>query len=244
MKVRESFAHEASKPDKNEKPKPPKNVRQSSAAEQSAATSKTRETDSPQKNEAKFASILTSSLKTQKPVGQREDPSEERRDDQKRERKHSAQEKTVGERLIENGDAEGNGSFGGQNSFGTGSNINQTALSQAFAARSILHIADLERLISTIRTHTNLKGRRETIIKLKNSVLEGLQVRVLTDPAANVKIEFLASNEKVRQQIEENSEELAEIIRGRGIDLESIQTRVDSSDSDDRDAFFAETQNF
>jgi len=230
MKVRESFALEASKPDKNEKPKPPKNVRRNSAAEQSTATSKSQETDSPQKNEAKFASVLTSSLKTQKPVGQREDPSEERRDDQKRERKQSTQEKTVGERLIENGETERNGSFGGQNGFGTGSDINQTALSQAFAARSILHIADLERLISTIRTQTNLKGSRETIIKLKNSVLDGLQVRVSTDPNAKVKIEFLAANEKVRQQIEENSTELAEIIRGRGIDLESIQTSIAQSE--------------
>lgn len=231
MKVKESYAHQASKPEKNEKPKPPKNVRQNSTAEQSAATSRKGETNSTQKGEAKFASILSSSVKTQKPVQQSEDQSEERRDDQRRDRKNSANEKGTGNHLIENGEAEKSGSFGGQSGFGTGSNVNQTALSEAFAARSILHIADLERLISTIRAQSNLKGRREIIIKLKHSVLAGLQVKVLTDPSQKVQIEFLAANEKVRKQIEENSDELAGIIRGRGIDLESIQTSVGSSDS-------------
>jgi len=66
-------------------------------------------------------------------------------------------------------------------------------------------------------------------LQLKRSVLEGLQVKILTDPAARVQIEFLAANEKVRSQIESHSQELAEILRGRGINLGMLKTTVESS---------------
>jgi len=47
-----------------------------------------------------------------------------------------------------------------------------------------------------------------------------------------VQIEFLAANEKVRSQIEDHSEELANILRGRGINLQSLRTTLDFNEQD------------
>lgn len=242
MKVKESYWREAAKEDKNEKPNWTDKTQRQTFAEQTAdAASKLRQTDSPLKDEMKFANILQSAAKLQKPDQRHDDSSEDRRDDQKKEKKTGAQEKdSAADHLAENGRAGKYDSFGGQagggQGFGMGGNINQAGLSENFAARSILHIADLERLVSIIRTQINLGGQREIILQLKRSVLEGLQVKILTDPAARVQIEFLAANEKVRQQIESHSQELAGILRGRGINLETLKTTIDSGSRQDGEA--------
>jgi len=167
MKVKESFWHEASKADKNDKPNwANEKTRRQTFAEQSDAAGKLRQTDSPLKDEMKFTNILESSAKLQKPNQQQDNSSDERSDDQKKEKKHAA-EKDAADNLAENGkagkyDSPGGqtGGGGGQGGFGMGGNVNQLSLNENFAARSILHIADLERLVSTIRTQLSLGGKR------------------------------------------------------------------------------------
>jgi hypothetical protein len=250
MKIKENYLHEALKADKNDKPSRNDEARRQNSVEHSDTANKFRQTDSPVKDEMKFANILQSSAKLQKNQ-QQEDSSEERRDDQKRDKKHAAHEKDSLETLAAEGKIEQFESFGGQSGgqsgFGTGGNVGGLNLSDNFAARSILHIADLERLISTIRTQITLSGKREIILQLKRSVMDGLQVKIVTEQGAKVQIEFLAANEKMRSQIENHSEELAGILRGRGINLGTLTTSLapdnqnDESFSDNKDKFQLES---
>ena len=232
MKVKESYWHEAAKADKNRQSGRTNDPARRSqfSSEQASAANKNRQTDSPLKDEAKFAAILESSAKPQKNQRQEDSGDEQRRDDRRKEKKHAAEKDSAEQLLVSDGKTEKNESYGGQaggggqNSFGA--NIGQLNLSENFAARSILHIADLERLVSAVRSQINLGGRREIILQLKRSVLEGLQVKITTDPAARVQIEFLAASEKSRAKIAEHSGELREILSGRGVNIGSLSASL------------------
>ena len=82
------------------------------------------------------------------------------------------------------------------------------------AARSILHIADLERIVSTIRTET-FQNHKQVVIALKNSVLQGLQIRLTIAENGKLKAEFLALDEQIKKQLERRKKELSEILHNR-----------------------------
>lgn len=237
MKVKESFWHEAAKADKNDRPNRANDAtrQHQSTIEQSNAANKSRQSDSALKEETKFSSFLESPAKLQKPNQRQEDSGEQRGEDRKKDKKHVGKEKdsseigAASEDKTERYESSGGQAGGGQSGFGTGAQIGQLNLSENFAARSILHIADLERLVSTVRSQINLGGRREIVLQLKRSVLDGLQVKISTDEAARVTVEFLAANESVRSQINSHSEELAGILRGRGINLGSLSAALDTN---------------
>ena len=237
MKINPSHQNDESEAKKNNKPNWQSERRRRELNGESNADVKYRLTESPLKEETKFVNILESAAKPQKLKQTGEDSSREQRDDDKKDKKQSvsesdSSENRAGNDRIERHNSSSGGGFGGSSGFGEGS-VNQTInLSENFAARSILHIADLERMISTIRTQTKLGGKREIYLELKHSVLEGLKVKITTDTAAQVQIEFLAANEKVRSQIENHSEELAGILRGRGINLQSLRTTLDFNEQD------------
>lgn len=234
MKIKVNYLNDTSNANKNDKPNWASETRRRTHLDESESASKNKQTESPLKEEMKFANILTSTAKLNKSNQRDEDSSDSRREDEKKERlrdKESA-DSAASDGKTEKYDSSGGGQYGGQGGFGERGNIANLNLSEAFAARSILHIADLERLISTIRAQSQLGGRREIILQLKRSVLEGLQVKITTDPTTKVQIEFLAANEKVRSEVEKHSEELAGILRGRGINLETLKTTV-RSDSDE-----------
>lgn len=240
MKIKENYLHEALRAEKNDKPEAGNNVRRNAPPEQSAETAnKFRPADSTVKDEMKFANLLESPAKVQKPGQHRDESGDERRDDQKKESaKRETREKDNADKATKDGATEkyesAGGQTGGQGGFGTGgSAAGNLNLNENFAARSILHIADLERLVSTVRTQIGLGGKREVILQLKHSVLEGLQIKISTAPDAKVQIEFLAADPNTRRQIEKHAAELANILRGRGINLETLKTTVDSNASGD-----------
>ncbi len=240
MKIKENYLHDALKTDKNDKSNSKENVRRQPPAEHSDAANKLRQTNSPLKDEMKFASLLETPAKLPK-LNQRQDSGDERRDDEKNDKKAEMREKDSAENLAgdsktENYESAGGQAGGGQSGFGMQGQVGGLNLNENFAARSILHIADLERLISTVRTQTALGGRREVILQLKRSVLEGLSVRITTGEGARVQIEFLAANEKVRSQIESHAEELAGILRGRGVNLETLKTSVSTGDRENKNS--------
>lgn len=103
----------------------------------------------------------------------------------------------------------------------------------ATGARAILHIADLERIVSAVRTQTLASGAREVTLEMRRSVLEGLRVKLSIDGSGRVSAEFIASSERVRAQLDARAPELAEILRSRGVNLASLRTTVgaDASDS-------------
>lgn len=101
-------------------------------------------------------------------------------------------------------------------------------------ARMILHIADLERIVSAVRTQTVAGGVREVTIELRRSVLEGLRVKLGSDGAGRVTAEFIAASERVRAQVDARASELADLMRSRGINLAEVRASVGDSGSDSR----------
>jgi hypothetical protein len=101
-------------------------------------------------------------------------------------------------------------------------------------ARMILHIADLERIVSAVRTQTVAGGVREVTIELRRSVLEGLRVKLSTDNGGRVTAEFIAASERVRAQVDARASELAELMRSRGINLAEVRAGVGDSGADSR----------
>lgn len=82
------------------------------------------------------------------------------------------------------------------------------------AARSILHVADLERIIATIRAE-NFQNQKQITIALKNSVLEGLQIKLTVTENGKLKAEFLALNKQIKSRLERRKKELSEILHNR-----------------------------
>lgn len=103
-----------------------------------------------------------------------------------------------------------------------------TPASGETAARAILHVADLERIVSAVRAQAVESGRQVVTIELRRSVLEGLKVRLSTDSVGRVTAEFVAASEHVRTQLEARAGELAELLRGRGVNLASLRTNVET----------------
>lgn len=238
MKINPHHWKENADDRKSSRPSRAAEARRADAENDARQAAKSKQLDAPLKDELKFAGILKSATNPQKLKQADEDASQQRREDDKENKKRSDAQKDSADSVSNNDRVEKFNQFGGGNSggggFGAGGNVNQTFnLSDNFAARSILHIADLERMISAIRSQTRLGGKREIYLSLKRSVLEGLQVKITTDEAARVQIEFLAADEKVRSQIENHAAELSEILRGRGINLQSLTTIVNAETSGD-----------
>ncbi|MEO6590596.1 MAG: hypothetical protein ABIP06_14975 [Pyrinomonadaceae bacterium] len=138
------------------------------------------------------------------------------------------------EKLKQRDHNKGDGDDGGENDqenpamftslglFGNGKVVNENSIP---AARSILHVADLERIVSTLRTiETN--NSKQVLIVLKNSVLEGLQIKLTVDENGKLKAEFLALNEKFKEQLKARKNELSEIFKNRGVKFQHLEIKT------------------
>jgi hypothetical protein len=85
---------------------------------------------------------------------------------------------------------------------------------KAPAARSILHVADLERIVSSVRAET-FQNQKQVVIALKNSVLQGLQIKLTLTENGKIKAEFLALDKQVEKQLNQRKRELSEILKNR-----------------------------
>ncbi|MBV8858993.1 MAG: flagellar hook-length control protein FliK [Acidobacteria bacterium] len=103
-----------------------------------------------------------------------------------------------------------------------------SAVCDTSSARAILHVADLERIVSAVRAQLVEGGRRVVTIELRRSVLEGLKVKLTADGGGRVTAEFVAASERVRTQIDARAGELAELLRGRGVNLAALRTGVET----------------
>jgi hypothetical protein len=103
-----------------------------------------------------------------------------------------------------------------------------TAAGEPSAARSILHVADLERIVSAVRAQLVDGGRHVVTIEMRRSVLEGLKVTLSADGGGRVTAEFIAASERVRSQLDARAAELAELLRGRGVNLAALRTSVEA----------------
>lgn len=179
-----------------------------------------------------FASVLEEVTRPRERAGADEEGDAETFESKSRERAESEPEAGRREER-QGGDAGGDASGGGFEQRGA---VREAAAgSDAAGARSILHIADLERIVSAVRAQTLAGGVREVTIDLRRSVLEGLRVRLTLDGAGRVAAEFVAGSERVRAQVEARAAELAEVMRSRGLNLTSLRASV-GADASGRDA--------
>jgi hypothetical protein len=103
-----------------------------------------------------------------------------------------------------------------------------SAIGETTSARAILHVADLERIVSAVRAQVVEGGRHVVTIELRRSVLEGLKVKLTADGGGRVTAEFIAASERVRSHLDARAGELAELLRGRGVNLAALRTGVES----------------
>ncbi|CAN5694605.1 hypothetical protein BH20ACI4_BH20ACI4_11340 [soil metagenome] len=61
---------------------------------------------------------------------------------------------------------------------------------------------------------------------LKNSVLEGLQIKLTIDENGKLKAEFLAINEKFKEQLKARKHELSEIFKNRGAKFSELEIKT------------------
>ncbi len=145
----------------------------------------------------------------------------------KKEFKEREENKGGGER----GDENDNSSI--LSSSGILSNVKVSAGISIPAARSILHIADLERIVSTLRT-IETKNSQQVLIALKNSVLDGLQIKLTIDANGKLKAEFLALNEQFKEQLKARKNELSEIFKNRGVKFSELEIKTNSESEKER----------
>ena len=107
--------------------------------------------------------------------------------------------------------------------------LNGRAEFDAPNARSILHVADLERIVAAVRAQIE-NGKAEIAVKLRNSVLDGLQIKI-TSENGKLTAEFIASSAEVKKQIDARAGELAEIMRSRGLNLVRLSTALGAETS-------------
>lgn len=201
--------------------------KRATSASQSEDTRETGRTTSSSGGARDFASVLHEA------VHSRRDDGEERGDDEHEDRQTARQtersdrERDVRRREDEQDEAGAGGGFGNR------ANVREvtTRGTEAAAARSILHIADLERIIAAVRAQTLANGRREVTLELQRSVLEGLRIKISTDEAGRVTAEFIAASERVRAQLDARSAELADVLRSRGVNLASLRTTMNDAGS-------------
>jgi flagellar hook-length control protein FliK len=114
---------------------------------------------------------------------------------------------------------------------------NQKIVSENIPARAILHIADMERIVSAVRTQISDKGLPQIVIDLKRSILEGLQIKLSADQNGKIIAEFIASSEKVKNIIEAKNRELFDILTNRGIQVSSLKTTIngDSTNNENQE---------
>lgn len=92
-------------------------------------------------------------------------------------------------------------------------------------ARAILHVADLERIVSAIRSDS-FAGSKQVTIDLKNSVLDGLQIRITLTEQGNLKAEFLALNEQIKKQLEARKTEIESVLKDRSIKCSELSVAL------------------
>jgi hypothetical protein len=190
-----------------------------------------------------FAQILE---ETRKQDGEEESFLDNRKSDRSKESRHSDEAKNeketsrdvqtrdaVEERERKQSDEQESGDGSGDTNSGFGAFVFQPDnkifnTNSVPAARSILHVADLERIVSAIRAQ-NLKNAQAIVIALKHSVLEGLQIRLTYGEGGKLKAEFLAANEQIKNQLDARRHELTGTIRERGINLSEMNIQQGSN---------------
>jgi hypothetical protein len=136
-----------------------------------------------------------------------------------------------GDSTDSNGNAETNAGLAAWRMTGTDAPV---ANLENINARAILHIADIEKIVSSVRTQLSDLNSPQVVIQLKNSVLEGLQIKLSADANGKIIAEFVSKSERARLQIDAKTKELHDILHNRGISISTIKTSLADSSTDNQ----------
>ncbi len=185
-----------------------------------------------------FAGILDEIRSSSRRENRREDETKETRQSFKSEKETETErsdERVTEKKEKQDDDSNSDSKNGDQQNPNAFVNLNQLfppnvwSNSDAPNARSILHIADVERIVSAFRSQVS-NGQANISIQLKNSVLEGLQIN-LTSENGKLTAELIASSEHVKKQLDARAAELAEILRSRGLNLSKLSISMGANSS-------------
>lgn len=94
------------------------------------------------------------------------------------------------------------------------------------SASQILHIADLDQIAKAVHAEVIPGVHSQVILELPRSVLEGLKIKLSATGPDRISAEFLARTSQVKTLIDDNSSELAAILRSRGIELHKLSVSL------------------
>lgn len=97
-------------------------------------------------------------------------------------------------------------------------------------ARSVFHVADIERIVASVRMQKNSEGLSVTI-SLRHSVFEGLEFKVSFEKHRGITAELIAPNEAVKAAIADKMDALKSILAERGVDLGSLDISMGDNSS-------------
>ena len=94
------------------------------------------------------------------------------------------------------------------------------------SASQILHIADLDQIARAVHAEVIPGVHSQVILELPRSVLEGLKIKLSAAGPDRISAEFLARTSQVKTLVDDNSSELAAILRSRGIELDKLSVSL------------------
>lgn len=185
-----------------------------------------------------FASVLKSTsrqkdLSTEEKKNEKSSENEKTNTEETELNKDSKETKNVRDEKRENSESDQDSDSNQDKSFGNFHFTNSQKLNEISipSARAILHIADLERIISSIRANNVATGKQITI-ELKRSIFQGLELKLTIGKDKGVIAEFITSDENVKNQLNAKATEIAGILRDRGIKLTKLEMTFNSQSND------------
>ena len=94
------------------------------------------------------------------------------------------------------------------------------------SASQILHTADLDQIAMAVRAEVVPGLQSQVILELPRSVLEGLKIKLSATGPERISAEFLARTSQVKAVVDDNSSDLAAMLRSRGIELDNLSVSL------------------
>src|SRR5215467_3108682 len=93
-------------------------------------------------------------------------------------------------------------------------------------ASQILHTADLDQIGMAVHAEVVPGLQSQVILELPCSVLEGLKIKLSATGPERISAEFLARTSQVKAVVDDNSSDLAAMLRSRGIELDNLSVSL------------------
>ncbi|OYT72093.1 MAG: hypothetical protein CFK52_06275 [Chloracidobacterium sp. CP2_5A] len=92
--------------------------------------------------------------------------------------------------------------------------------------RRILHVADMGKIMATVRAQTFSGNEAQATIQLSHSILNGLSIKLQTDARGRVSAEITATTDAAKRVVDAHARELRHLLQARGLDIASFSTSL------------------